>query len=97
MDIINAKLLFDFAKNNPNAAGAINRWVEIVKTEKWKHHNDLKQTFPQADYVGNNRYVFNIAGNNYRLVAAAVFFAGALHIRFIGTHAQYDKIDCSTI
>lgn len=50
-----------------------------------------------ADYVGNSRYVFNIKGNHYRIVTVVVFFAGSMVIRFIGTHAEYDKIDASTI
>ena len=59
---------------------------------EWKHHADLKQDFPSADYVGNNRYVFNIRGNNYRKIVLVVFFAGTAAIRFIGTHSEYDKI-----
>ncbi len=47
---------------------------------------------PSADFVGNNRYVFNIKGNNYRTVVLVVFFAGTVAIRFIGTHYEYDKI-----
>jgi len=97
MKIVNAKLLIDFARENPNAAAAINRWVEAVKAATWRHHSDLKQLFPQADYVGNSRYVFNLKGNDYRLVAVVVFFAGTLQVRFIGAHAKYDRIDCSTI
>ena len=60
-------------------------------------HADIKQMFPSADYVKNGRYVFNIGGNKYRLVAVVIFVAGVMNIRFIGTHAEYDKIDCSTI
>ena len=97
MKIVNAKLLVDYARENPNAATAINRWVEVVSAAAWKHHGDLKQLFPQADYVGNSRYVFDLKGNNCRLVAVVVFFAGTLQVRFIGTHARYDKIKCSTI
>ena len=58
----------------------------------WKKHPDLKAAFPSADYVGNDRYVFNISGNKFRLVTIVVFFQGFLHIRFVGTHAEYDKI-----
>ena len=53
--------------------------------------------YASADYVGNNRYVFNIRGNKYRLVAVVVFFMGELNVRFVGTHKEYDKIDCKTI
>lgn len=52
----------------------------------------LKDFGKSADYVGNDRYVFNISGNKFRLITIVVFFQGFLHIRFIGTHAEYDKI-----
>ena len=62
----------------------------------YKHtHNSavhIKQTFNSVDYVGNNRFVFNVKGNDYRLVAIISFNAKKVYIRFIGTHAEYDKI-----
>ncbi|GHV69183.1 hypothetical protein FACS1894199_17490 [Bacteroidia bacterium] len=76
---------------------ALQAWIDKVEAVEWKNHNDLKQLFPSADYVGNARYVFNIKGNGYRIVAVVVFVMGFISIRFIGTHAEYDKIDCATI
>ena len=66
--------------------------IRFVEKTEWKSHAELKQAFPSADYVGNDRYVFNISGNKFRLVTIVVFFQGFLHIRFVGTHAEYDKI-----
>lgn len=68
-----------------------------MKTAQWTNHLDLKKMFPSADYIKNGRYVFNIGGNNFRVVAVVVFIAGVMNIRFVGTHAEYDKIDCATI
>jgi mRNA interferase HigB len=62
-----------------------------------QNHNELKQAFPSADYIGGARYIFNIKGNGYRIVAVVVFVAGTLTIRFVGTHNDYNKIDCKTI
>ncbi|GHS94798.1 hypothetical protein FACS1894207_3600 [Bacteroidia bacterium] len=76
---------------------ALNAWIHIAESSKWKNHNELKQTFPSVDYVGNSRYVFNIKGNGYRIVAVVVFIAGTLTIRFIGTHDEYSKINCKTV
>ena len=59
--------------------------------------NDVKQTFNSADYVGNERMVFNIKGNRYRLVAAVLFSIRTVYIKFIGTHAEYNKIDVETV
>ena len=92
MKILKFKLLKDFARKHPDAADPLMRWAEFVEKTEWKSHAELKQAFPSADYVGNDRYVFNISGNKFRLVTIVVFFQGFLHIRFVGTHAEYDKI-----
>ena len=81
-----------FCKETSCAADPLMRWAEFVEKTEWKSHAELKQAFPSADYVGNDRYVFNISGNKFRLVTIVVFFQGFLHIRFVGTHAEYDKI-----
>jgi mRNA interferase HigB len=56
-----------------------------------------KKDFPSVDYVGNDRYVFNIKGNKYRLIAMIFFDIRTVFIRYIGTHGEYDEIDCTTI
>ena len=62
------------------------------KSRKLTNHTDLKEAFPSSDYVGNNRYAFNISGNKYRLITVVVFFDGIMQIRFVGTHDEYSKI-----
>jgi len=97
MIIANKELLDDFVQSHAQAAKPLNKWIETVRAAKWTNHIELKQAFPSADYVKNGRYVFNIGGNNYRLVAVVIFIGGVMNIRFIGTHPEYDKIDCATI
>jgi mRNA interferase HigB len=97
MLIDNITLIDDFAFKHAEAANALQAWVNVVGRATWTSHNDLKATFPSADYVGAQRYVFNIRGNNYRLVAIVVFSDDRLWLRFIGTHQEYDKINCKTI
>ena len=97
MIIANKELLDDFVQSHANAAKPLNKWIEDVKAAHWTNHADLKAMFPSADYVKNGRYVFNIGGNNYRVVAVVIFIGGVMNIRFVGTHPEYDKIDCSTI
>jgi len=75
----------------------LNNWIQRIKKAEWTNHNELKASFPAADYVTNSRYVFNLKGNNYRIIVVVIFFAGELNIRFVGTHAEYDKIDAKTI
>ncbi len=76
---------------------ALERWYFIAERAEWKNLQDIKVNFPATDYVGNQHYVFNIKGNNYRLVVVIKFTIGYMFIRFVGTHSEYDKIDCSTI
>lgn len=97
MKIIDSEKLEQFIYKHADAARAIQKWIEVCEAADWKHHSDLKNDFLSADYVGNNRYVFNIKGNNYRLVTVVTFFAGRMVIRFIGTHSDYDKINAKTI
>ena len=97
MIIANKELLDKFVQGHEQSAAPLNTWVEKVEALSWENHAELKRSFPSADYVKNGRYVFNIGGNNYRIVAVVVFIAGVMNIRFVGTHHEYDKIDASTI
>ena len=63
----------------------------------WKNLSEIKVDFPATDYVGNQHYVFNIKGNNYRLVVVVKFTIGYIFIRKVCTHEEYDMLDCSTI
>jgi len=92
MRILFPEKIEEFERSHPDAREALERWSSILSNAQWKHHAELKQDFPSADYVGNNRYVFNIRGNNYRTVVMIVFFASTAAIRFVGTHSEYDKI-----
>lgn len=97
MIIANKELLDKFVQSHAQSATPLNNWVEKVKTVIWKSHAKLKQSFPSADYVKNGRYVFNVGGNNYRIVAVVIFVGGVVVVRFVGTHSEYNKIDASTI
>lgn len=97
MVIIKKATLSDYAAKHPNLTEALNKWYEIARKESWKSFSDIKQTFNSVDAVGNDRYVFNIKGNSFRLVTMIFFNKRTIYIRFIGRHSEYDKIDCSTI
>ena len=97
MKIWGKEILEKFASRHVDITDALQRWIDFVEEINWKSHVELKSDFPTADYVGNNRYVFNIRGNNYRIVTVIVFISGILKIRFIGTHPEYEKIDCKTV
>jgi mRNA interferase HigB len=97
MKIINKELIDRFMTKHTDSSFAITRWVKLVEQTKITNHNELKSIFSSADYIGNGRYVFNIKGNDYRLVAVVLFLADMATICFIGTHAEYSKTDCLTI
>ncbi len=81
-----------FIKKHTDTLNSVNKWIDVIENNEFVNHNELKDLFPSADYVGNGRYVFNIKGNKYRFVVIIIFVNGILEIRFCGTHAEYDKI-----
>lgn len=84
-------------KGREDSKEALECWYVTVKKSQWKNLAELKAVYPKTDYVGNDRYVFDIKGNKYRIVALIFFQTRTVYIRFVGTHNEYDKIDCSTI
>jgi mRNA interferase HigB len=97
MKIINKELIDRFISKHADSSNAVLRWIELMEQSEISSHNELRAIFSNADYIGNSRYVFNIKGNDYRLVTVILFSAGIATVCFIGTHAEYDKIDCLTI
>lgn len=92
MRIIAKSTLVAYYTKNPQSKTALEDWYEKTKEAEWKCFADIKQTFNSVDSVGNKRYVFNIKGNDYRLVVLIKFTVSHVLIRFVGTHAEYDKI-----
>lgn len=97
MRIIAERTIRLYYEKNPLAKTALEEWVATVRKAEWHCFADVRNTYNSADYVGNQHYVFNIKGNDYRLVAVIKFIPQFVLIRFIGTHKEYDRIDCSTI
>lgn len=97
MRIIAEHAIREYYERNPQAKTALAEWASVVKRSKWRCFADIKSTFNSVDYVGNQHYVFNIKGNDYRVVVVIKFTPQFVLIRFIGTHKEYDSIDCSTI
>jgi mRNA interferase HigB len=77
----------------PDAENALKAWIADTEKATWQNSNELKTQYANADPVGNNRIVFNIRGNNYRLIVAISYRAQIVLIKFIGTHEEYDAID----
>jgi len=97
MIILSFTIVQAFVSKHPESAESLNRWYKITRGASWKEFSDIKRDFGSVDAVGNDRYVFNIRGNVFRLEALIHFNKRTLYIRYIGTHANYDKTNCSTI
>jgi len=92
MRIITYKRIHEFSVKHAEAEIPLRLWYSVTRKKEWFTINDIKKDFNSVDYVGNHCFVFNIKGNNYRLVAIISFNAQKVYIRSIGTHAEYDKI-----
>ncbi|MCD8538913.1 MAG: type II toxin-antitoxin system HigB family toxin [Leadbetterella sp.] len=97
MVVISYKTLRDFGEQYRNSIDALNNWYSIMEKGDFPNFNELRTVFNSVDAVGNDRYVFNIKGNHYRLVALIHFRVRTVYVLFVGTHQQYDKIDASKI
>jgi mRNA interferase HigB len=97
MVIISKTVMQAFANKHPDVENALEKWYNDTKGANWKNFSEVKKTFNTADSVGNDRYVFDIKGNQYRLVALIIFKVRTVFILFIGTHKEYDNIKADKI
>lgn len=97
MRIITPRTIREYYLSHADAETGLEHWICIAKNAEWRTLADIKKDYNSVDYVGNSRYVFNISGNSYRLVVLIRLLPGVIYVRWIGTHAEYDKIDCTTI
>jgi len=97
MRIFTEQRLKEYAEEHPESKIALQDWVSTVKKSNWTCFADIKKTYNNVDSIGDQRYVFNIKGNSYRLVVVIKFTIQFVYIRFIGTHKEYDRINCLMI
>jgi len=86
MRIISRKIVREFSQRYPDAKKPLDAWYADTKRSNWRSPTDIKEVYKNASIVANNRVVFNIKDNDYRLVAAINYQFSILYIRFIGTH-----------
>ena len=97
MVIIKKSTITEFADLHPTSKDALNKWYEIAKKADWRNLHDIKANFNSVDYIGNERFVFNIGGNKFRLVAMIFFDKRTVFIRGLFTHIEYNKTDCKNL
>ena len=96
-NIIIRKTLPEYCKKYPDAATALQEWYHELVNCDFKNFNELKEVYGNASLVADDRVVFNIMGNKYRLVIRVVFNFKAIQVKWFGTHAAYNKIDVTLI
>ncbi|MCE7066780.1 type II toxin-antitoxin system HigB family toxin [Dyadobacter sp. CY326] len=97
MVIIKQKTLHDYCIKYPEAKIAIAEWASKTESSNWANFMEVKSVFNSVDYVGDNRFVFNVKGNQFRMVAMIFFSVRTVYIRWFGAHSEYDKINVSII
>ncbi len=97
MRVIAKKILREFWQKHRDCEQQLKAWYQETSKAEWKNTKDIKRDYPAASLLVNNRVVFNIKGNHYRLITKLNFDYQMVWIRFIGTHSDYDKIDATKI
>lgn len=97
MRIIALSTLRAFWVKHPDAETPLRAWYALASRANWKTPADIKGAYRNASFTANNRAVFNVKGNDYRLVVSVRYDRGLMYVRFVGTHSQDDKIDVKTI
>ena len=97
MRIISRKTLKEFWDQHPDAQQPLQAWYHDTKHALWKSPADIKNVYRNASFIADNRVVFNIKGNKYRLIVAIRYEYSIVYIRFVGTHREYERINASTI
>ena len=97
MRVIARKVLREFWEKHADSEQQLKSWFQEASKAEWKTPIDIKAEYPSASILNDNRFVFNIKGNNYRLIVKINFDYQMVWIRFIGTHAEYDKVNANEI
>jgi len=97
MRIIAISQLKSFWQKYPDSEQPLLAWIDEAKNADWLTPTEIKEQFRSASILKSRRVVFNIKGNDYRLVAAVAYRYSALYIKFVGTHKQYDAINAETV
>lgn len=97
MHIVSLKRLRLFWEKHPDTEEPLRAWHAVARRAQWRTPVDIRADYGNASFVGNNRVVFNIKGNDYRLIVIVEYRMGRLFVRFVGTHAEYDRIDAERI
>ena len=97
MRLLSRSTLRQFWEEHPDAEQPLRDWLQYVESADWSSPQDIRELYANASFVGNERVVFNIGVNKYRLIAIVRYPFHIVYVRFIGTHVEYDRIDAKTV
>lgn len=97
MRVIAISTLRDFWEKHPQAETPLRAWFADASRAEWKTPRDIKAAHRNTSFLGSNRVVFNIKGNDYRLIVVVHYNRGMMYVRFVGTHTEYDAIDAGKV
>ncbi len=97
MRVISKKILREFWERHADVKRPLQAWLEDTERAEWKTPRDIQKRYGDDTILPDNRAVFNIKGNKYRIVAKIHYNTGIVYIRFVGTHVEYDRIDATAI
>lgn len=96
MRIIGLPKLEKFKKEHGDIRGSLDSWQAEIERARWRTTQNIKDRYPNADFLAGNKVIFNIKGNNYRLIVKVNYQSGIVMIDWIGTHSQYDKLNLNS-
>lgn len=97
LNVIARRTLLAYCNMYPAAANALSEWYKELSSSDFRNFNELKNQYPNASIIGDDRVVFNILGNRYRLIVRFMFEYKTIQIKWFGSHADYDHIDAKTV
>jgi mRNA interferase HigB len=97
MRVIAKRHLVDYWTKHPDTEQPLKSWYDEVAKAEWGTPQDIKRQYASASFVAKNRVVFNIKGNAHRLIVAVAYRLGAVYIKFVGTHQQYDQVNAAKV
>ena len=97
MRVFNKSAILHYARRHAGAREDLLAWHAETEKAVWGSPSEIKRQFPNASVVANNRVVFNICGNRYRLIVSFAYRHQACYVKFFGSHAEYDRVDAATV
>lgn len=97
MRIIAKRTVVEFGSKNPSARASLDHWLSITQAADWSSTNDIQLTFPKAKVLNAERVRFEVAGGDFRMICAFDFRRRIVFVKFLGTHAEYDRVDAMTV